>query len=73
VEAIERTGLSCAGLVIGAWPRNPGAAETYNRGALQRLAPLRAVLPAGCAALSAQEFADVSRQAFDPAWVRRLV
>lgn len=72
VEAIERVGLSCAGLVIGAWPHNPGAAETYNRRALERLAPVRAVLPAGSAVLSRQDFAEMSRQAFVPGWIGGL-
>ena len=52
VEALDRKGLSYAGLVIGAWPHQPGAAERYNRGALERLAPVRAVLPADAAALA---------------------
>lgn len=73
IEAIERVGLSCGGLVIGAWPHNPGAAETYNRGALQRLAPVRAVLPAGSGELSPKDFAAVSREAFEPDWVRGLL
>jgi len=73
LEALEREGLSCAGLVIGAWPRQPGAAERYNRVALPRLAPVRAVLPAGSAVLAPEDFAQMSRQAFDPDWVAGLV
>lgn len=73
LEAMERLGLSCAGLVIGAWPPDPGDAETYNRGALQRLAPVRAVLPADAAALTPEEFAVMSRQAFDTDWVAGLL
>ncbi|MEI6252398.1 MAG: dethiobiotin synthase [Mycobacteriaceae bacterium] len=73
LEAIEREHLSCAGLVVGAWPQNPGAAETYNRGALQRLAPVRAVLPAGSGALEPADFAAMSRCAFDPDWVAGLI
>ena len=45
LEALASQGIPCAGLVIGAWPRDPGAAETGNRDALAGLAPLRAVLP----------------------------
>ena len=73
LEALERKHLSCAGLVIGAWPHNPGAAESYNREALARLAPVRAVLPAGSAALTPPDFAAMSRQAFDPGWVAGLI
>ena len=73
LEALEHENLSCGGLVIGAWPRCPGAAETYNREALARLAPLRAVLPAGSAALPPTDFAAMSLQAFDHGWVARLI
>ena len=72
LEALERRDLSCAGLVIGAWPASPGAAEDYNRGALARLAPVRAVLPAGSGALSPAVFAAMSSQAFDRGWVAGL-
>ena len=73
LEALEHEHLSCGGLVIGAWPQSPGAAETYNREALARLAPVRAVLPAGSAALPPADFAAMSRQAFDPGWVAGLI
>jgi dethiobiotin synthetase len=46
LEALASHGIPCAGLVIGAWPREPGAAESGNRDALGELAPVRAVLPA---------------------------
>ena len=72
LEALESKGLSCAGLVIGSWPADPGMAEDYNRGALARMAPVRAVLPAGAGEYSPPEFAAMSRQAFDPAWVAGL-
>ena len=67
LEALASQGISCAGLVIGAWPREPGAAESGNRDALAGLAPLRAVLPAGAGALTAAEFESMSASAFDPA------
>lgn len=73
LEALEREGVSCAGLVIGAWPQHPGAAEDYNRGALERLAPVRAVLPAEAAAMTPEDFAAMSRQVFDTDWVAGLV
>jgi dethiobiotin synthetase len=73
LEALEHHGLSCAGLVIGAFPAEPGAAESYNRGALDRLAPVRAVLPEGAGALTPDRFAQMSGLAFDPGWVAGLV
>lgn len=73
LEALEHKGISCAGLVIGAWPASPGPAEDYNRGALSRLAPVRAVLPAGAGALSPAAFAAMSSRAFDPDWVAGLI
>ena len=73
VEALERQGVACAGLVIGSWPAQPGAAETYNRGTLARLAPVRAVLPGGAGSLTPPHFAQMSRQAFVAEWVAGLV
>jgi len=73
LEALVSHDVWCAGLVIGAWPSEPGPAETSNREALARLAPLRAVLPAGAGALSGAEFEKVSASAFDPDWVAALV
>lgn len=72
LEALASHGVPCAGLVIGAWPSNPGPAEEGNREALNRMAPLRAVLPAGLGAVSAEEFEAVCASAFDPAWVAGL-
>lgn len=72
LEALDRDGLRCAGLVIGAWPEHPGAPETDNRGALGRMAPLRAVLPAGAGAANPVAFATLSAAAFDPDWVAAL-
>jgi dethiobiotin synthetase len=73
VEALERRGVACAGLVIGSWPALPGAAETYNRGTLARLAPVRAVLPGGAGSLTPPDFAVMSRQAFGGEWVAGLL
>ena len=72
LEALEHKGISCAGLVIGSWPENPGAAEAFNRGALEDLAPVRAVLPAGAAKLIGAAFTVMARDAFDPDWVAGL-
>lgn len=73
VEALAAQGVSCAGLVIGSWPRRPGVVETSNRSALQRLAPVRAALPAGAAALNADQFAAMSSAAFDADWIGSLL
>jgi dethiobiotin synthetase len=71
LEALDAQRVSCAGLVIGSWPPQPGLVETSNRSALNRLAPLRAALPAGAGA--AADFAAMSAAAFDGDWVRSLV
>ncbi|QLL09676.1 dethiobiotin synthase [Mycobacterium vicinigordonae] len=70
LEALAVKGVSCAGLVIGSWSASAGLVETSNRAALERLAAVRAVLPAGAA--SATDFADISAAAFDSDWVRTL-
>ena len=73
LEALAAKGVSCAGLVIGAWPAGPGLAERDNREALTELAPVRGVLPAGAGAMSAGQFEAMSAAAFDTAWVKMLV
>jgi dethiobiotin synthetase len=73
VESLAGQGLSCAGLVIGNWPLQPGVVETSNRSALARLAPLRAALPAGAGLMDAAAFAAMSAHAFDRGWVTGLV
>jgi dethiobiotin synthetase len=73
LEALASHDVWCAGLVVGAWPSEPGPAEMSNREALARLAPLRAVLPAGAGALTGAEFEGVSASAFGPDWVAALV
>jgi dethiobiotin synthetase len=73
VESLAAHGISCAGLVIGNWPLQPGVVETSNRSALVRLAPLRAVLPAGAGTMKSAEFVAMSAHAFDRTWVTSLV
>jgi dethiobiotin synthetase len=73
LEALAAQSLSCAGLVIGAWPTDPGVAEEGNREALTQLAPVRAVLPAKAGRLSRAEFKEMSAAAFDPAFLTSLV
>jgi dethiobiotin synthetase len=72
LEALAAQDIPCAGLVIGAWPREPGVAEVGNRDALARLGDVRAVLPAGAGALDADEFELMSAAAFDAQWVTSL-
>jgi dethiobiotin synthetase len=72
LEALAAHRVSCAGVVIGSWPDAPSVVATSNRRALARMAPLRAVLPAGAAAMPAAEFAAISARWFDPAWVASL-
>ena len=72
LEALAAQDISCAGLVIGTWSREPGIAEAGNRDALARLAEVRAVLPAGAGTLGANEFEVMSAAAFDTQWVTSL-
>jgi len=73
LEALASQDVSCAGVVIGSWPRRPGTVETSNRDALARMAAVRAALSAGAASLDNREFADMSAAAFDRDWVTSLV
>jgi dethiobiotin synthetase len=73
LESLATQRVSCAGLVIGSWPQRAGLVESSNRSALARLAPVRAVLPAGAGSMDAAKFADMSAAAFDRDWVATLV
>jgi dethiobiotin synthetase len=73
LEALAAQGILCPGLVIGSWPQQPGLVETSNRSALNRLAPVRAALPAGAGSMDVAEFATMSKAAFDRDWVTTLV
>ncbi|MGD1174374.1 dethiobiotin synthase [Mycobacterium seoulense] len=73
LEALAAHRVTCAGLVIGSWPTRPGPVESSNRSALDRLAPVRAALPAGAGSMDAAEFADMSAAAFDREWVTAQV
>ncbi|KAA0101284.1 ATP-dependent dethiobiotin synthetase BioD [Mycolicibacterium sp. P1-18] len=72
VEALAAASIPCAGLVVGAWPSKPGIVESSNRAALDRIAAVRAVLPGGAGALTAEDFAALSADAFVTEWVRSL-
>ncbi len=73
LEALSARHIRCPGVVIGSWPARPDAVETSNRSTLARMAPLRAVLPAGAGSLGPDAFAAMSAQAFDRAWLESLV
>lgn len=62
-EALRARGLRCAGVVIGAWPAAPGAAETANLEDLPRYAraPLLGRLPDGAGRLDRARFLDAAR------------
>jgi len=47
VEAIERRGLRCLGVVIGAWPRQPDLAAECNLEDLAQIAPVLGRIPEG--------------------------
>lgn len=73
LEALDTHGVSCAGLIIGSWPDSPGPVELGNREELAKMAPLRAVLPAGAAEMSREEFEQMSSAAVDRDWLAELV
>jgi dethiobiotin synthetase len=47
VEAIECRGLTCLGIVIGSWPRDPDLASLCNLDDLEAIAPVLGKLPEG--------------------------
>ena len=81
LEAIAHRGLELAGLVIGAWPQEPGLAERSNVKDLEMLAarPLLGALPVGLGACDRADFLATARAGlvpslggtFDPAEFRR--
>ncbi|KRB77198.1 hypothetical protein ASE01_10665 [Nocardioides sp. Root190] len=58
VTALRAVQVEPAGLIIGAWPSDPGVAETCNRTDLTRLTgvPLLAVVPEGSGSLDRPTF-----------------
>lgn len=65
VTALRAVQVEPAGLVIGAWPADPGLAETCNRDDLTRVTgvPVLGVVPEGAGSLPAEEF-----RAAAPTW-----
>ncbi|HEY1133166.1 MAG TPA: dethiobiotin synthase [Nocardioides sp.] len=66
VGALRERGLEPAGLVVGAWPEDPGLAERCNREDLPRVTgvPLLGCVPAGVGGLSRESF-----RAAAPGWL----
>jgi dethiobiotin synthase len=67
-EALSARGLTCAGVVVGSWPREPGLAERENLADLPVAAgmPLAGVLPEGAGTLPPHEFLLVARANLAP-------
>lgn len=67
-EALSARGLTCAGVVVGSWPREPGLAERENLADLPVAAgmPLAGVLPSGAGSLSREDFLRVAREGLAP-------
>lgn len=65
VEAVRGRGLEPAGIVVGAWPADPGLAESQNLAELPRVTgvPLIGVLPEGAGELDREQF-----RAAAPTW-----
>lgn len=67
-EALQRRGITCAGVVIGAWPAEPDLAARCNLEDLPVAAnaQLLGALPAGASALSRPEFLATARRSLAP-------
>jgi dethiobiotin synthetase len=68
LEALRTRRLAAAGVVIGAWPAEPGLAERANLTDLAVIAerPLAGALPAGAARLSRAGFLAAARAGLGP-------
>ncbi len=68
VEALRTRGLTCRGVVIGAWPAHPDLASHCNLTDLPTVTgvPLLGVLPEHAAALPQRSFRDVARHSLAP-------
>lgn len=66
-EVLRIRGLSCAGIVIGAWPAKPDLAARCNLTDLPAVTglPLLGSLPAGAGQLGPAEFLPVARQGLE--------
>jgi len=68
LEAVAARGLTLVGVVVGAWPAEPGLAERSNLRDLETLAarPLLGVLPDGAGALAPPAFLELARAGLAP-------
>jgi dethiobiotin synthetase len=68
LEALSTRRLTAAGVVIGAWPAEPGLAERANLADLAVIAgqPLAGALPAGAARLGRADFLATARAGLGP-------
>jgi dethiobiotin synthetase len=66
VEALDARGIACPGIVIGAWPADPGLAERRNLEDLPRYAgrPLLGRVPENASRLDPADFAAAA-----PTWI----
>ena len=69
LEALAARKLTCAGVVIGCWPDEPGLAEVCNLDDLETLTgqPVAGILPAGAGGLEPAAFSDVAACGLGPA------
>ncbi len=74
LEVLAHRGLELGGLVIGAWPGQPGLADRSNVPDLETLAarPLGGALPAGAGRLPPPEFLAMAAAALAPAYGGRF-
>ncbi|PPK67569.1 dethiobiotin synthetase [Actinokineospora auranticolor] len=68
-EALRRRGVTCAGLVVGAWPAEPDLAARCNLDDLPVVggAPVVGAFPDGAGGLPRAEFTEVARRSLAPA------
>ena len=67
-EVLQHRGISCAGVVVGAWPEQPDLAARCNLEDLPAVAnaPLVGALPAGVSTLDRAGFLAVARRSIAP-------
>ena len=68
VRTLHEAGITPAGLIIGAWPAEPGQAEELNRTELARVTgvPVVAVIPEGAGTLTPEAFQESAPTWFLP-------
>ena len=68
LEAMDRRGIECAGVIIGSWPKEPDLACWSNLLDLELLigGPVDGILPEGMADLAPKEFEQTARQWLSP-------